>query len=146
VPEPLTPQELVATALDALGADGTKMRAMLREVRQRAEKHAREPVRNRREGLLPGKASESPRPKSAAAPQAIPRLSPDWPLEIRLQNGRTVRATLTPAVARRRDLAALGRVSAANDRQTLAAIRHQSGALETLRRSHEELSKKVTVL
>jgi hypothetical protein len=146
VPEPLTPQELLATTLDAFGADGAKMRAMLREVRRRAENQARVRVRDRREGRLPGNTTEPPRPKSVAAPQASPRLSPDWPLEIRLQNGRKIRATFTPAVARRHDLAALDRVCAANDRQALAAIKQQSDALDTLRRSHEELSKKVTAL
>ena len=76
----------------------------------------------------------------------MPRLEPDWPLEIKLQNGRKVRATLTPAVARRQDLAAIGRVSAANDREALGAITQQREALETVRRSHEALAKKVTAL
>jgi hypothetical protein len=142
VAEPLTPQDLLTTAVDVVGADRTKTRALLREVRQRAEERARE----RLEALLLGKAPEPPRPKSAAAPQAVPRLAPDSPLEIRLQNGRKLRATFTPAVARRDDLAALGRVSAANDRRALAAVKQQSDALEALKRSHEELSEKFTAL
>jgi hypothetical protein len=73
-------------------------------------------------------------------------LSPDWPVEIRLPKGRRLRATLSPAPARRSDLAAVGRVSAANDRHALAAIQRQGEALESLRQSHEELARKVEAL
>jgi hypothetical protein len=67
-------------------------------------------------------------------------------VEIRLPKGRRLRATLTPAPARRSDLAAVGRVSAANDRHAAAAIQRQGEALESLKQSHEELARKVDAL
>src|SRR5215831_11891714 len=97
VPGPLTPPDLLAAASDVFIANGAKGRAALREMRQRAVAHVREGLRRRLEAPLPGKTPEPPRPGVAATP----RLEPDWPLEIRLQNGRKVRATFTPAVARR---------------------------------------------
>ena len=142
VPEPLRPEELLASAVGALGAAGPKGPALVREVRQRAAERARD----RLEALLSGKAPAPPRPRRAAVPRTIPRLEPDWPVEVRLPNGRKVRATFTPPVARRHDLAAVARVSAANDREAFATITRQGDALETLRRSHEELVKKVAVL
>lgn len=68
---------------------------------------------------------------------------PASPLDIRLRNGRKIRATFRSEDAQRHDLAALGRVGAANHRRAMAAIQHQGDALETLRRSDEGLSKKV---
>ena len=115
---------------------------MLSGVRQRAQERAREELRNRPDA----RRAPGPAAAAAAAPQPTPRPGPDWPVEIRLSNGRRLRAVLTPAAARRSDLAAFGRVSAANDRQALAAIQRQGEALESLKRSHEELARKVAAL
>ncbi len=56
-------------------------------------------------------------------------------------------ATLVPEpVARRQDLAAVARVSAANDRRSFAALDRQRAELRELKRSHEELSQRVAAL
>ena len=67
-------------------------------------------------------------------------------MKIKLPNGRQLRVVLDPAPARRSDLAALGRVAAANDRQALAAVQRQGEALESQKRAHEELARKVSAL
>jgi hypothetical protein len=84
--------------------------------------------------------------RPASTPRSAPRPEADWPVEIRLPNGRRVRATLSPPVARRHDLAELSRVVAANDKNAFDASEQQAQTLERLERSHRALTKKLVAL
>ena len=138
----LTPDDLLAAAPDALRGDQTNARTLLQDVQQRAQERAREAVRTRL-----GPSERTPLTlRKPSAPQPVPPVAPNWPVEIRLQKGRKVRATLVPGAARREDLAAVADVSAANDRQAFDAIQQQSEAIESLRRSQAELVNKVATL
>lgn len=107
---------LAATVLDSVAAPGTSARSLLTDLRKRALERAR---RSATGAQVP-----------ATAPTAVlPRPAPPAPLP-----------PLPP------DLAALGRVSAANDRAAHAALAAQADALETLRRRHDELAQKVDML
>ena len=90
-------------------------------------------------GAVPAAAKPS-------APQPVPPLSPNWPVEIRTDKGRRVRATLVPGAARRDDVAAFREASAANTRRAFETLQRQGEALESLKRSHAELTRKVAVM
>ena len=81
-----------------------------------------------------------------SAPQSVPPLSPNWPVEIRTDKGRRVRATLVPGAARRDDVAAFRAASAANTRRAFDALQEQREAIESLKRSHAELTRQVAVM
>ena len=90
----LTPDDLLAAAPDALRGDQTNARTLLQDVQQRAQERARE-VRTRL-----GPSERTPLTlRKPSAPQPVPPVAPNWPVEIRLQKGRKVRATLVPGVA-----------------------------------------------
>jgi hypothetical protein len=63
-----------------------------------------------------------------------------------LRNGRRVRAMIAPAVAHRRDLAAIARATADNDRRAFAALAHHRGAIQRLARSQRELAGQVAAV
>jgi len=122
---------------------------MLAGVQERARERAREELRRRAGAFLPTlkpEAPAAPGSRPVVTPQPIPRPAPEWPVEIRLPKGGRIRASMTPAAARRNDLDAFGRVSAANDRQAAAVIQHQSEALDRLQQSHDELTRKVAAI
>jgi hypothetical protein len=100
---------------------------------------ARDAIRTR---IAPSGAA----PAKTPAPQPVPPLSPNWPVEIRLDKGRRMRATLVPGAATRDDVAAFREASAANTRRAFEALQEQGEALEGLKRSHAELTKKVAVM
>ena len=138
----LTPDDLLAAAPDAVGGNQTTARTLLQDVQRRAQERAREAVSTRL-----GPSERTPLTlRKPSAPRPVPPVAPNWPVEIRLQKGRKVRATLVPGAARREDLAAVADVSAANDRQAFDAIQQQNEAIESLRRSHAELMNKVATL
>jgi hypothetical protein len=93
-------------------------------------------------------ASERSAPTEPAAPAArrVPQPRPDGDVDIRLRNGRRVRARIAPAVARRDDLAAVASAASENDRKAAGALRRHRAAIANLRRSHAELTKKVEEL
>jgi len=82
----------------------------------------------------------------AAVSQRIPQPAPAKAIDIRFANGRRVRAVIAPAVARRRDLAAVARASAVNDRRAFAALRRHRAAIRRLKQSNTELAAKVSTL
>ncbi len=90
-----------------------------------------------RRGQVPPAASAAPR--RVPSPQPIPPIPPARPLQLKLRNGRTVRVAASPAPARRDDLAALGRVCAANDRTAFRSLAGHERAIEELARSQEKL-------
>jgi hypothetical protein len=57
-----------------------------------------------------------------------------------------MRARISPAVARRKDLSAVARASAENNRRAFDALRRQRRAIDRLRRSQDELARKLTTL
>lgn len=150
MPEPTPTQDaLPAATLDMLRGDRAKLQEMLAGVRQRAGARAREELQRRIDAILPSpppKAPAAPAAKPVITPKPIPRASPDWPVDIRLPNGRTMRASIAPSMARRDDLDAVGRAAADNDRQAAAVIQRQSDALDRLHRSHDELEQRVAAL
>jgi hypothetical protein len=83
---------------------------------------------------------------STLRPQPVTVAPDDWPVQVQLAGGRRVRATFEPRLARRDDLAAVARVSAANDRRSFAALQRQRVEIRALRRSQEELSQRVKEL
>ena len=93
----------------------------------------------------------APPPRKAAALRApaarrMPQPGPDREIQIQLADGRRLRARIAPGVARRRDLAAVARATAENDRRAFGALRRQRAAIEDLRRTNDELTKKVAAL
>jgi hypothetical protein len=141
--------ELLGLVSDALGSHEPTLEGLLAGVRQRAEERARNALQRRLDALLSSAGGEPPPdrgPTPAAVPAPAPSVAPDQPLEVRLGSGRRLRMALAPAVARRGDLVAVGRVSAANDRRAFAAIRRHGHALASLRQSHEDLVRKVAAL
>jgi hypothetical protein len=71
---------------------------------------------------------------------------PSSEIQRTLRNGRRVRGSSAPDVARRSELASIARVNAENHRRSLDALRRQRHAIRRLTRSHAELSEKVTHL
>jgi hypothetical protein len=120
---------------------------VINEARQRARERAREAARDaaRREiGALASparRAAASPPSRAAALP--IPEPAKEGPIALRLPNGRRVNAVLSPGVARRSDVAAIARASADNNRRAFGALQAQGTAIESLKRSHEELAEKI---
>src|SRR5260221_10660930 len=131
VAEPSTSHDLLAAAAHALRGDRTRVRDLLAGVKERAEDRARDAIAQRLEGArqtVAPTAPATPLPKPAV-PRLAPKVAPDWPVDIRFADGRRLRATIAPGVARRRDLVALSRVGEANDRRAFAAIAHQRESL-----------------
>ncbi|HJZ78576.1 MAG TPA: hypothetical protein VKE51_42905 [Vicinamibacterales bacterium] len=85
-------------------------------------------------------------PIQVAAPQRIPQPAPARAVNLRLANGSRIRAVIVPAVARRRDLAAVARASAINDRRAFAALRRHRRAIARLDRSNAALTDQVSTL
>jgi len=103
--------------------------------------------------LIGSVASSAPSTSERAAPtgaapaaRRVPQPRPDGDVDLRLRNGRRVRARIAPAVARRDDLAAVAKAAGENDRKAAGALRRHRAAITNLRRSHAELTKKVEEL
>jgi hypothetical protein len=141
----MTPDDLLAAVPDGVRSDQTTASPMLQDVQQQIRERAREAVRKRIESSLPG-ASDSPSVGKPAALRSVPPLSPSGPVEIRLDKGRRVRATIVPGAARRDDVAAFREANATNTRRAFEALQEQSEAIESLRRSQTELTRKVAAL
>lgn len=84
--------------------------------------------------------------RPAPVARAVPRVGPDRDIDIRLPDGRRLRARISPAVARRKDLSAIARVGAENDRRAFHALRRQRQAIRQLRQSQAALAKQLTAL
>jgi len=102
-------------------------RELLDAARQRVEDRARE-------ALAP------------YAPVPLPRLDPDWPVDLTLSDGRRLRATVKPGLARRSDLEALRETTASNNERNAAALRRQAEALERLRRKYDALAGQLAAM
>jgi hypothetical protein len=131
--------DLAGAVSDALRGDRTRLRAMVSDARQRTE--------DRTLGTTTPLAQPSPVVvPPAARPRSMPRPRPDREVEIRLQNGRRMRATIAPAIARRSDLSALARTFAGNDRRAFAALHRHRAAIARLTEAQRELADKVAAL
>jgi hypothetical protein len=132
--------DLVAAVSDTLRGD----RSMLGDMAAVAQRRAQDRIRDR---IAPDPQQARPAtPIPAAVARRVPQPGGRKAIEIRFANGQRVRATIAPAVARRRDLAALARVSGDNDRRAFAALRRHRTAIHRLTRSQTDLSKKVSTL
>lgn len=132
--------DLAAAVSDALHGNRVGLNAIARDARQRTEQRAVDALTRRyRDASAPGQGL----PPVA---RRVPEPGPDRDLEIRLPSGRRLRARISPAVARRKDLAALARASAENGRRTFHALRRQRGALVRLSQSQDELARKLSAL
>ncbi len=89
---------------------------------------------------------QSTKARTTLRPEPVSLPADDWPVDMQLTGGRRERATFVPPLARSQDLAALARVSAANDRRSFAALERQRVELRDLKRSHEELSQRFAAL
>jgi len=123
------------------------LRDVLTEVKQRVEDRAKEEVARRVEGIVPD-AAPAPLPKARPPlrPVPIPQPEPPWPAKIRMPGGRELRGTFLPAMAARRDLVALGRACAENDRRSFGAIRRHEKSIRQLEQANEELTARVAAL
>jgi hypothetical protein len=132
--------DLVAAVTDALHGDRTG----LNQIVDNAKERARERLLN---ALMPAPQERQPAvPIPAPKARPMPQLSRERNVEIRLRNGRRVLARIAPAVARKRDLGAVARASEDNTRFAFDALARHRSAIGGLRRSQEELAKKVTDL
>jgi hypothetical protein len=138
MPDPAPVGDLAAAVSDALRGDRTGLNAIVGDARQRAEERARDAMMSR--------ARDSKALPSVPAPVArpVPRPGPDREVEIRLRDGRRMRARISPAVARRTDLSAVARASAENNRRAFDALRRQRRAIERLRQAQDQLAKRLT--
>jgi hypothetical protein len=130
----------LAIVSDAMRPPDPGVRSLAAEARNRIAARERQ-----------GAADSVPRPADRpvprpAPPRPLPSPSKESPAEIRLADGRRLRATIGPAPALRRDLDELGRAAAANERAAHSALDAQASQLELLRRSQAELAQKVDAL
>ena len=128
--------DLVTAVAGALRGDRESLNRIVDDARERT-----------RDRLL--KALTPADPKRAAplpAPRPVPQPAPDREVEIRLRDGRRLRARIAPGVARRRDLAAVAHASADNTRRAFDALRRQRTAIARLQRAHEAMEKKLAGL
>jgi len=131
--------DLATTVSDLLRGDRA---TALRSMAAAAERRARDRIRET--GAPPDRQPAPPIP--AAIPEPVPQPGSARAVDLRLTNGRRIRAVIAPAVARRRDLAAVARASAINDRRSFAALRRHRAAIARLDRSTAELNDKITAL
>ncbi|MEP6918027.1 MAG: hypothetical protein ABJC89_20435, partial [Acidobacteriota bacterium] len=124
---------------DALHGDRTGLRAIVAGARERAQDRALDSITSRRQ-----QGTSEPIPAPAAYP--TPRAAADRSVQLRLPNGRRLRAMLSPGIARRGDLSAVARASAENDRRAFVALRRHRSAINGLARSQEALSRNVAAL
>jgi hypothetical protein len=149
MPESLPSDDPLAAVSDTFRGSSPNVRDLLAGVQQRAQARARDEISNRIDDVVVtarGQNDVSRAPTPAPLPQPVPRPAANRPVQITLRNGHRIRATLSPALARRSELTALARVGAANDRKAFANIRRQHDALAALRQSHDELARKVAAM
>src|SRR5215510_3720404 len=120
--------DLASAIRDALRGDRSSLDSVLADVRQRAESRAVDSLMARSSGS----STEPPLP--APIPQSMARPEPHGGVEIITADGRRVRAGVARAVARRRDVERIARVSAENDQRAFRGVKHQRRAIEDLRR------------
>lgn len=132
------PADLATAVAGALRGDRTRLRSVVADVQQRSSEKAWAAI------LQQPQRTATRLPVSTAQP--MPRPGPPREVSLRLPNGRRMRARISPAVAYRRDVEAVARVSAANTRRAFTALGHHRGAIEELRRSQGELQEKVQTL
>ena len=85
-------------------------------------------------------------PAAPVKPIPSPRLDPDWPVDLRLEGGKRVRATVVPGIARKKDVADLARVTDTNNQRTFAELNRQRKAIARLRKAQADLARQVTAL
>jgi hypothetical protein len=127
--------------LNAIDADRARAAGALADARRRVRERARD-------ALSAHFPAAEPTPQRApslqpASPQPIPSPAADRKVSMRLPSGRRVAASLSPAPARRSDLAAVAQAASENDRRAFAALQQQRGAIERLKRSQEALERKL---
>lgn len=138
--DPAPVGDVAAAVFDTLRGDRAGLKTIVADARQRAGARGLDALRHR--------ARDSKAMDSVPAPvaQPVPRPGPDREVDIRLGNGRRLRARISPALARRTDLSAVARASAENNRRAFDALRRQRRAIERLRQSQDELAKKLIAL
>jgi hypothetical protein len=138
--EPGAVGDLVTAVADALRGDRSGLNQIVDDAKERVRERlldALMPAPTEREPAVP-----IPTPKA----RPMPRLSRERDVEIRLRNGRRIRARIAPEVARGRDLAAVARATADNTRLAFDALGRHRKAITGLSQSQEELARKVTAL
>jgi hypothetical protein len=140
--DPLAPDNPLTKLFDA-GAG--KIGTVVDQARQRVRERAREAAR-RQTGVLapPARSGSSGLPQVAALP--VPEQAKDGSVAIRLPNGRRLKAVLSPGMARRSDVAAIARASADNNRRAFAALQAQGAAIDSLKRTQEQLAAQISQL
>jgi hypothetical protein len=140
--DPLAPDNPLTKVLDAGTA---KIGTVVDQARQRVRERAREAARRQTGVLAPPARSASPGlPQVAALP--MPEPARDSPVAIRLPNGRRLKAVLNPGMARRSDVEAIARASADNNRRAFAALQAQGAAIDSLKRTQEQLAAQISHL
>jgi len=138
--EPSAVGNLVAAVADVLRGDHESLNRIVADARERTRERLLD-------ALIP---RPSDRPDGGAIPAPIARPVPhprsDREINIRLRDGRQLRARIAPAMARRQDLAALARASADNTRRTFDALRRHRDEIGRLVQSRDDLGKRVTAL
>jgi hypothetical protein len=135
--------DLVAQVLAAARGDPAQRRALLDRARQRIEQRSLDELRARfgdRAGTSPGATARK------LVPRPPPRMQPSRSLRIRAPGGRQQRVTMAPVPARHGDLAALGQVTADNDRRAFQELRRHGRALDELARCQAQLEDRVAHL
>jgi len=145
---PAPPTDLLTKTSDALRGDRTNVSDLLAGIKQRAEERARERFARDAERLVPGPPTPTApaMPAAPAKPIPSPRLDPDWPVDLRLEGGKRVRATVVPGIARKKDVADLARVTDANNQRTFNELNRQRKAIARLRKAQAKLARQVTAL
>jgi hypothetical protein len=131
--------DLATAVSDVLRGDRA---TTLRDMAAAAERRVRDRIRDG--AAPPDQHSLAPIP--AVVPHPMPRPGSARTVDLRLANGSRIRAVISPAVARRGDLAAVARASSTNDRRAFAALRRHRTAIVRLNRSNAELADKVNAL
>lgn len=131
---------LAAAVSDALRGEPPTLRGVVAAARQRAEGRVLDALGPRVE------AGSAPPLLASARARTMPHPGPDREVVIRLRDGRRLRAMISPAIARRRDLSAVARASAENNRRAFAALGGHHSAIQRLARSQQELAGKVAAM
>jgi hypothetical protein len=131
--------DLAAAVSGVLRGERTSLHDLASAARERAENRLRDRV-------VPSVDQQDSPALPAPVEQPMPRPGPARPTHLRLPDGRRVRVVLTPELARRRDLSAVARVSAGNDRRAFDALRRHRLAIDRLNRSQADLAGKLETL
>jgi len=128
------------------------VRAAAAAARQRLEARARarleDSLARLRSALLPPAVTAGPPPAGRAvplAPHPLPPMAAPRPLRLKLSDGRTAWA-VAPAIARRAELGAIARTSAANDEAAFRALARHARAIEALGRRCAEVQDRLAEL